>query len=114
MQERVESDNTEKFIVHESLDRFIVNSHAFHNAHLLRAAFPDLLALIPLFEDQKANMTSLPPLCGTHGQTNEPRRKPLVKQPRRKVEDERGKPHLSPNPTVRTKTTQVRLDPVNQ
>jgi hypothetical protein len=54
MQERVESDNTEKFIVHESLDCFIVNSDAFHNAHLLRAALPDLLAPIPLFEDRKA------------------------------------------------------------
>ncbi|KAJ7115359.1 hypothetical protein C8R44DRAFT_629153, partial [Mycena epipterygia] len=54
MQERVESDNTESFIVHESLDRFIINSHAFHNAHLLRAALPrDLLAPIPLFEDRR-------------------------------------------------------------
>ncbi|KAJ6615715.1 hypothetical protein B0H10DRAFT_1801045, partial [Mycena sp. CBHHK59/15] len=55
MQERVELDNTENFIIHESLDRFIVNSHAFHNAHLLRAALPrDLLAPIPLFEDRRA------------------------------------------------------------
>jgi hypothetical protein len=55
MQERVESDNTENFIIHEALDSFIVNSHAFHNAHLLRAALPrDLLAPIPLFEDRRA------------------------------------------------------------
>jgi hypothetical protein len=54
MQERVESDNTESFIVHLPLDRFIINSHAFHNAHLLRATLPrDLLAPIPLFEDGK-------------------------------------------------------------
>ncbi|KAJ7734971.1 hypothetical protein B0H14DRAFT_3613787 [Mycena olivaceomarginata] len=54
MQERVESDNVENFIVHGSLDRFIINSHAFHNAHLLRATLPrDLLAPIPLFEDRK-------------------------------------------------------------
>ncbi|KAJ6483374.1 hypothetical protein C8R45DRAFT_1062899 [Mycena sanguinolenta] len=55
MQERVESGNTENFIVHKSLDRFLVNSHAFHNAHLLRAALPrDLLAPIPIFEDRRA------------------------------------------------------------
>ncbi|KAJ6579420.1 hypothetical protein B0H10DRAFT_1835571 [Mycena sp. CBHHK59/15] len=54
MQERVESDDTEKFIIHKSLDRFIINSHAFHNAHLLRATLPrDLLAPIPLFENCK-------------------------------------------------------------
>ncbi|KAJ7277334.1 hypothetical protein C8J57DRAFT_1060971, partial [Mycena rebaudengoi] len=52
MQERVESDKTENFIVHNALDRFIINSHAFHNAHLLRATLPrDLLAPIPLFDD---------------------------------------------------------------
>ncbi|KAJ6609917.1 hypothetical protein B0H10DRAFT_1687181, partial [Mycena sp. CBHHK59/15] len=55
MREHVESDTTENLIVHAPLDRFIINSHAFHNAHLLRAALPrDLLAPIPLFEDRKA------------------------------------------------------------
>ncbi|KAJ6623228.1 hypothetical protein B0H10DRAFT_1786753 [Mycena sp. CBHHK59/15] len=54
MQERVESDQIENFIVHEPVDRFIINSHAFHNAHLLCATLPrDLLAPIPLFEDRK-------------------------------------------------------------
>ncbi|KAJ7820412.1 hypothetical protein B0H14DRAFT_2372046 [Mycena olivaceomarginata] len=54
MQERVASDNTEKYIEHNPVDRFIINSHAFHNAHLLRAALPRaLLAPIPLFEDRR-------------------------------------------------------------
>ncbi|KAJ6526381.1 hypothetical protein B0H19DRAFT_904929, partial [Mycena capillaripes] len=54
LQERVESDQIENFIVHESLDRFIINSHAFHNAHLLRATLPrHLVAPIPLFEERK-------------------------------------------------------------
>ncbi|KAJ7933114.1 hypothetical protein B0H13DRAFT_1856407 [Mycena leptocephala] len=53
-QERVESDQIKKFIVHEPLDRFIINSHAFHNAHLLRATLPrDLVAPIPLFEERE-------------------------------------------------------------
>ncbi|KAJ6611590.1 hypothetical protein B0H10DRAFT_2285157 [Mycena sp. CBHHK59/15] len=60
IQERVESDQTENFIVHNSLDRFIINSHAFHNAHLLRATLPrDLLAPIPLFDDHRTKHDKL-------------------------------------------------------
>ncbi|KAJ7330337.1 hypothetical protein DFH08DRAFT_815254 [Mycena albidolilacea] len=52
MQERVESDQIEKYIIHKPLDRFIINTHAFHNAHLLRATLPrHLVALVPLFAD---------------------------------------------------------------
>ncbi|KAJ6559278.1 hypothetical protein B0H10DRAFT_2169453 [Mycena sp. CBHHK59/15] len=48
------------FIVHNSLDRFIINSHAFHNAHLLRATLPrDLLAPIPLFDDGRTKHDKL-------------------------------------------------------
>ncbi|KAJ7648146.1 hypothetical protein B0H17DRAFT_1163798 [Mycena rosella] len=54
MQERVESDHIDNFIVHNLLDRYIINSHAFHNAHLLRATLPrDLITPIPLFEDRR-------------------------------------------------------------
>ncbi|KAF8179337.1 hypothetical protein K438DRAFT_1546625, partial [Mycena galopus ATCC 62051] len=35
---------------HKPLDRFFINSLAFHNAHLLRATLPrDIIAPIPLF-----------------------------------------------------------------
>lgn len=55
MQERVNSGVTEKFIVHKPMERFIVNTHAFHNAHLLREVLPrTLIAPIPLFADRKA------------------------------------------------------------
>jgi hypothetical protein len=51
----VESNKSEHFLVHNNLDRFIINSHAFHNAHLLQATLPrDLIAPIPLFEDRRA------------------------------------------------------------
>ncbi|KAJ6582733.1 hypothetical protein B0H10DRAFT_2341090 [Mycena sp. CBHHK59/15] len=67
MQERVESDKTEKYIVHNPLDRFIIDSHAFHNAHLLRATLPrDLLAPIPVFEDRRTKHDELAAeLCST-------------------------------------------------
>lgn len=54
MQERVESDQIENFVIHNSLDRFFINTHAFHNAHLLRATLPrDLVAPIPLYPDRE-------------------------------------------------------------
>ncbi|KAJ7498396.1 hypothetical protein B0H11DRAFT_1660166, partial [Mycena galericulata] len=54
MQERVESDQIENYVVHEALDRYIMNSHSFHNAHLLRATLPHLTAPIPLSRDRQA------------------------------------------------------------
>ncbi|KAJ7764704.1 hypothetical protein B0H16DRAFT_1798016 [Mycena metata] len=60
IQERVDSDTMENFIEHNPLDRFIINSHAFHNAHLLRATLPrELLAPIPLFDDRKGKHDEL-------------------------------------------------------
>ncbi|KAJ6548053.1 hypothetical protein B0H10DRAFT_1969390 [Mycena sp. CBHHK59/15] len=54
MQEHVESDKTERFIVHAPLDRFIINTHSFHNPHLVRATVSrDLWAPVALFEDRR-------------------------------------------------------------
>ncbi|KAJ7703890.1 hypothetical protein B0H17DRAFT_1157051 [Mycena rosella] len=60
IQERVESDQTENYIVHKSFDRFLINTHAFHNAHLLRAVLPrDLVAPIPIFTERTAKHDEL-------------------------------------------------------
>ncbi|KAF7310234.1 hypothetical protein MIND_00397100 [Mycena indigotica] len=60
MQERVESEKTERFIIHADMDRFIVNTHAFHNAHLIRATLSRALwEPTPLLEDRQAKHTEL-------------------------------------------------------
>jgi hypothetical protein len=55
MQERVESGLVKTYIEHQPLERFIINTHAFHNAHLLRATLPrSLVVPIPLHQDRHA------------------------------------------------------------
>ena len=54
MQERMNSDRTESFIEHRPVGRYIINTHAIHNAHLVRAAIPrHLTRPVPLFLDRK-------------------------------------------------------------
>ena len=38
IQERVESSLFKTYIEHKPIERFVINTHAFHNAHRLRAA----------------------------------------------------------------------------
>lgn len=45
MQERVKSGLFTTYIEHQPIDRFIINTHAFHNAHLLRATLPRSLVV---------------------------------------------------------------------
>jgi hypothetical protein len=55
MQERVESGLFKAFIEHQAIERFIINTHAFHNAHRLHASLPrSLVVPIPLHQDQEA------------------------------------------------------------
>ena len=57
MQERVESGVFKPYIQHKPIERYIINTHAFHNAHLLRKMLTrSLFAPIPLFpvETRKA------------------------------------------------------------
>jgi len=62
MQERVESDLFKSYIEHKPVERFVINTHAFHNAHRLRAALERSLVvpilLYPL-EVRKAKHTEI-------------------------------------------------------
>ncbi|KAF8900617.1 hypothetical protein CPB85DRAFT_1377444 [Mucidula mucida] len=54
-QERQDSEVTENFIEHQPLDRYFINMHAFHNAHLVRATLPRSLTVpLPIVDDRKA------------------------------------------------------------
>lgn len=56
VQERVESQVMETFIEHKPLDSFVINTHAFHNAHLIRSILPrDLTAPIPYAADRRSH-----------------------------------------------------------
>ncbi|KAJ6583121.1 hypothetical protein DFH09DRAFT_1245943 [Mycena vulgaris] len=53
MQERVESAVMESFVEHQPLEQFVVNTTAFHNAHLLRRCLPrSAWAPVPMFSPE--------------------------------------------------------------
>ncbi|KAJ7327990.1 hypothetical protein DFH08DRAFT_615407, partial [Mycena albidolilacea] len=55
MQERVDSGLVDNFIIHKPTEHFIMNTHGFHNAHLLRQVLPrSLIQPIPFFADREA------------------------------------------------------------
>lgn len=97
MQERVESDNTENFIVHAALDRFIINSHAFHNAHLLRATLPrDLPAPIPLFEDREEKHNEFAATLRANWASKADKRKAAAVEKRKSIPARKKKPRPLP------------------
>jgi hypothetical protein len=89
MQERVESDQIENFVVHKPLDRFFINSQAFHNAHLLRATLPrDLLAPIPLFPNRQQKHYDLAEQLREMQSTQLAKRKAAAEKRKRSEEDD--------------------------
>ncbi|KAJ7444523.1 hypothetical protein B0H11DRAFT_1746826 [Mycena galericulata] len=55
-QERIVTDRTELQIIHSGEQRYILNMHGLHNAHLIREVLPRLLtAPVPYLEDRVAS-----------------------------------------------------------
>ena len=62
IQERVQTElgETESVIEHKPLDRFLINTHAFHNAHLIQAILPrDLTIPVAYSADRVAHHFSI-------------------------------------------------------
>ena len=60
LRERVDSGITETYIEHKPLDIYLINTHAFHNAHLIRAILPrDLTAPIPYTTDRRSHHSQI-------------------------------------------------------
>ncbi|KAJ7711067.1 hypothetical protein B0H16DRAFT_1480617 [Mycena metata] len=91
MQERVESKVTEKFIIHKPIKRFIINTHAFHNAHLLRQVLPRaLVAPVPFFPDREAKHHELAVKLREIKNGKRKRRLEKAEEKRKKVEETQG------------------------
>ncbi|KAF8148420.1 hypothetical protein B0H34DRAFT_778280 [Crassisporium funariophilum] len=59
-QERIASGATENVVVHKAVDRYLINTHAFHNAHLIRAALPRNLTIpIPYAPNREEHHTAI-------------------------------------------------------
>jgi hypothetical protein len=72
IQERVQGEVSKPrcFIKHKPLDCFLINTHAFHNAHLIRAAVPQKQTLSPDYKPR-----DIVYLNASNIQTNQPSRK---------------------------------------
>ena len=99
MQERVESGLIKTYIEHQPIERFVINTHAFHNAHLLRATLPrSLVVPIPLHHDRQAKHIEI---AGSLRATQKAKRtatKARIAQKKQESTDKTG-----PGPSKRTR-----------
>jgi hypothetical protein len=99
MQERVESGQFKHYIEHQPLDRFIINTHAFHNAHLLRAVLPrSLVAPMLLHKDREAKHHEM---AGSLRATQDGRRTATKARAAQKRQDAAGTISSGPNKRTR-------------
>jgi hypothetical protein len=95
MQEHVESDQIEKYIIHQPLNRFFINMHTFHNSHLLRTTLPrDLVAPILLFSEQQEKHCEL----AANLREKQASRKAAAAKKRKRPEDDGNEEEIEARP----------------
>lgn len=73
--ERVQSTNEEQVLQHDSLNRYVLNLAAFHNAHLLRRCLPrETFAPKPIIPTQQRRQTHDTIAAAMHAKMNEKRK----------------------------------------
>lgn len=108
MQERVESGLVQTYIEHKPIERFVINTHAFHNSHLLRAALPrSLVAPIQLHPDRRAKHFEI---AGGLRVTQEAKRKVRITQKKNEVINPANITGPGPNKRKRLETGEEKLD----
>jgi len=108
MQERVESGLVQTYIEHKLIERFVINTHAFHNAHLLRATLPrSLVAPIPLHPDRQAKHFEI---AGRLRVMQEAKRQVRVAQKKNEVIKSANDAAPGPNKRKRLETEEEDLD----
>lgn len=79
VQERVQTELTESAIEHKPVDIFLINTHTFHNAHLIRAILPrNLTQPIPYAANREAHHAEIAALL--RNSQNEKRQKTAGKK----------------------------------
>ena len=95
MQECVESGLIQAYIEHKPIERFVINTHAFHNVHLIRATLLCcLVAPIPLHPNWQAKHFEI---AGDLQVTQEAKRKACAVQKKDGVINPADDTGLGPN-----------------
>jgi hypothetical protein len=108
MQERIESGLVQTYIEHKLIERFVINTHAFHNAHLLRATLPrSLVVPILLHPDRQAKHFEI---AGRLRVMQDAKRKARAAQKKKEVINPENNAALGPNKRKRLETEEEDLD----
>ena len=115
IQERVASGLSKSCIEHQPIDCFVINIHAFHNAHLLRAALPRSLTIpIPIYHSENRKLKHFEIAQSLQAIQNvkqaEAKAKGKQKQTEAIIPESIGRPQLGSNKRVRLERDELEMD----